>query len=325
MAKYSEEVFRLADKELKRRRESAENENLRRRAEVFAEHPELAGLNAQLEGISKEFLVIVLGGGSEMKAKLSALKEKSIDLSNKMGDLLEAFTGDRDYLKTKYSCPECDDTGFRDGIRCACHEKLLKQYAAEELAENCGVKLNDFVFFSLDYYPQSSENGISPREKMQKLFGYCIKYASNFSRNSPSLLFIGKTGLGKTYLSSCIANEVIQKGFSVAFGQFSTFLRKIEDEHFGRAEGNTLDSLIKCDLLILDDLGSEFRTQFTEAVLYELLNARINSKLPTIISTNMSMNELNNTYNERLISRITGCYVPFMFFGKDIRPMIRNI
>lgn len=322
---YSDKVFKRAVDELQRRRETAENEQKFRCADIYSQDPELESICVQLEKTSLEYLGIVLKGGDDMSRKIDELKQKSMKLSAAKREKLRNLTGDEEYLSVKYTCPICEDTGYKDARRCSCFESLLKQYTAEEITADCSVKLNDFADFRLDYYPEEIENGYSPREKMLKLFNYCRRYSENFGSNSPSLLFIGKTGLGKTFLSSCIAKELIDKGTSVVFGQFATFLRHIEDEHFGRAEGDTLDKLNDCDLLIIDDLGSEFKTQFTESALYEIVNGRINLCKPTIISTNLSINELNSRYNERLISRITGCYVPIVFFGRDIRPMIRKI
>lgn len=324
MAKYSESVYSRAGQELRRRKLEAEAETKRRKAELFAQDPDVAAISKQLEGTANEYLKIILNGGTELHDNIEKLRKKSTELSSKLGSKLQALTGDRDYFKTAYSCRVCEDSGYKDGLRCKCFEALLKQYAAEEMAENCGIKLNDFADFKLDYYSDAADENVSPRARMKKTYDYCRKYSEGFSQNSPSLLFIGKTGLGKTFLSSCIAKEVMEKGMSVAIGQLATFLRKVEDEHFGRAAGNTLDTLIGCDLLILDDLGSEFQSQFTESALYEIINARLNAQRPTIISTNQSISELNMNYNERLVSRITGSYLPFIFVGKDIRPMIRK-
>ncbi len=321
---YSEKVFRRAADELLRRKETAEAEQKFRCSEIYMQYPEVEDICRQLEKTSLEYLLIVLKDGADAELKIEELKHRTRILADTKRAKLLDLTGDAEYLNVKYHCPLCEDSGFHDGKRCACFEALLKQYSAEETMENCGVKLNSFSDFVAEYYPEEAEDGVSPREKMKKIYNYCRKYAENFSLQSPSLLFIGKTGLGKTFLSSCIAKEIIDKGRSLVFGQLATFIRKVEDEHFGRADGNTLDKLTACDLLILDDLGSEFKTPFTESALYEIINARINLEKPTIISTNLTVSELNKTYNERLISRITGCYVPIMFFGKDIRPQIRK-
>ncbi len=177
--------------------------------------------------------------------------------------------------------------------------------------------------FRLDYYDRTPENGISPYEKMAQSLEYCQNYVKDFSENSPSLFFCGETGLGKTFLSSCIAKALLEKGVKVVFGSIIDFLRRIENEHFGREQGNTIDTLIDADLVILDDLGSEFRTSFTESAIYDIINSRINLGKPTIISTNLTTDELNEDYNERIVSRLTGCFHPIKFLGKDIRHIMR--
>jgi DNA replication protein DnaC len=133
------------------------------------------------------------------------------------------------------------------------------------------------------------------------------------------MLFMGQTGLGKTFLSSCIAKAIAEKGYAVAFGSISDFLREIENEHFGRTEGNTLDALLNADIVILDDLGSEFSGTFYESTIYNIINGRINLKKPTIISTNLTQSQLNLRYNERISSRVFNEFMPIMFVGKDIR------
>ncbi len=324
MARYNESIFRKAEAVLRKRKEAAEQEQRIRRAEEFMLHPELKDVCLKLESTSSRYLKIVLEGGKDYQKKIEQLKQETLKLNEQKRAMLFSFTGDPEYLNARYTCPLCEDSGYKEGVRCDCMNKLLKKIAADEFVEKCGIKLCDFSDFDPNLYPDTSDNGLSPREKMMKLFNFCRSYCEGFGLDSHSLFFMGKTGLGKTFLSSCIAKEVLEKGNSVIIGQFATFMRRIEDEHFGRAEGNTLDSLVDCDLLILDDLGSEFRTIFTESALYEIVNGRINANKPTIMSTNLSAAELNNTYNERLISRITGCFVPCIFYGNDVRPMLRR-
>ncbi|MBR6102803.1 MAG: ATP-binding protein [Ruminococcus sp.] len=321
MAKYSEEVFRKAEAVLNARRADAENRQKLREAEICEKHPEIAKIRYELRNTGIRFMA-VLKEARDISGRTEELKQRNLDLQKDQGDLLEAFTGDRDYLKTKYTCPVCNDTGFTNGKRCRCFDELLRSFASAQLTDDCGIALHDFSEFRTDVYPNGGAN--SDRAYMQTLCENCIDYAEGFSLKSASLLFCGKTGLGKTLLSSCIAKKAAERGFSVAFGSVSVYLRKIEGEHFGREAGNTLSLLESCDLLILDDLGSEFKTPFYDAVLYEIINSRINSHRPTIISTNLSLAELNSNYNERIVSRLMGFYAPMMFRGNDVRQIIRN-
>ncbi|HPU58162.1 MAG TPA: ATP-binding protein, partial [Candidatus Avimonas sp.] len=154
---------------------------------------------------------------------------------------------------------------------------------------------------------------------MKEIIEYCKNYAEDFDCNSPSLLLRGATGTGKTHVSLSIAKVAIDKGFGVIYGPVQKLLHKIEKEHFGRADGNSEDMMIECDLLILDDLGTEFSSPFYTSCLYNLINSRILDGKPTIISTNFNQNELMERYGEQITSRIIGNFVPLTFMGKDIR------
>lgn len=324
MTKYSEAVFEKAEAELARRRSAAEAAQRDRQFDIEQRYPEIKKLNSELERTSIRYMGIVLAGGADVNEKIQALRSENLKAQEQLAELLQAFTGDRAYLDTRYTCPDCRDTGYVEGLRCRCFKELLKRYSSEELSSTSGIVLNDFSQFKLDYY-DAAPGGNSPRDKMLQQYRYCRSYAAEFSENLPSLLFMGRTGLGKTFMSSCIAKEVIEQGSSVVFSSLISILRKLEDEHFGREEGDTMGRLMDCDLLILDDLGSEYRTPFTESALYEILNSRINLRRPMIISTNLLMPELNERYNDRIISRLMGCFSPIMFVGRDIRSVKKTL
>ena len=180
----------------------------------------------------------------------------------------------------------------------------------------------------LDYYPESVEykdsKSVNSREIMCGNLKYLMDYAQNFTKNSHGLFMVGKTGLGKTFLSSCIANELLKKGFSVAFDSIQNYLRDIEKEHFGKADGDTLETLLNADLVILDDLGSEFSSSFNNSVIYNIINSRSNAGMPTIVSTNLSLDELKSRYDDRITSRLMGSLHPIRFIGEDIRQKKRR-
>ncbi len=156
---------------------------------------------------------------------------------------------------------------------------------------------------------------------MEKVFHFCKSYADNFTLQSRNLLFVGGTGLSKTHLSLSIANVVVQKGFSVVYDSVQNLVSKLENEHFRNSseQSGTEDIIYGCDLLILDDLGTEFKSPFVIASLYNLVNTRILTKKPTIISTNLTPEEIEQFYSIRFLSRISGNYVRMPFSGKDIR------
>lgn len=325
--KYSEKAFDKAAAVLEERRKKAEIEQQKRVEEISLAAPEIEILQRNLKKTGFELIKLIMQGGEDTKILVERIKEKNLSTQQTIEELLEAIKGDRHYLDVHYYCEKCKDYGYSEGKRCSCMEELLKKFTTQELNENCLIELHDFDEFSLDYYEKSNDGSFSSYDKMYQNFEYCKDYAENFTVKSPSLFFFGKTGLGKTFLSSCIAKALFDKDFNVAFGSLIDFLRKIETEHFGKSEGNTLDILVNADIVILDDLGSEFQTSFTESVVYDIINSRINRCKPTIISTNLSYNELDKKYNERIVSRLTGCFVPISFVGKDIRhiKLMRNM
>ncbi|WP_124099196.1 ATP-binding protein [Ruminococcus sp. Marseille-P6503] len=322
--KYSEQAFERAEAELSRRRKRAEEIHIKRTEEINRIAPEIAVLQRSLSNTGAELMKLVMEKREDTAEIIEKVKEKNLRTQETIKDMLQVVKGDRNYLDVPYSCAICGDTGYSGGARCECLKGLLKKYTIEEINSNCHIKLHDFTEFRLEYYDNTSINGAVPREKMAQNYQFCRDYALNFGKGSPSLFFFGRTGLGKTFLSSCIAKQLTENGFNVAFGSILDFLRAVENERFGRAEGDTLEILINADLLILDDLGSEFQTAFNESALYDIINSRINLDRPTIISTNLSASELNGRYNERIVSRITGCFDPIPFIGKDIRHVKRQ-
>lgn len=318
--RYTQNAFIKAKDELSERRSRASYERQQRITEIKNKVPEIYRLYRSLPSVNYSLMQIIGSGKpkSEVDKIVKVNRENNLRTQKTIGDMLESFGYSRDHLSFHYHCPKCCDTGFVEGRRCECHEKLLRQFTMEELNENCSIKLHDFEEFDLGFY---SENGdsVSPREKMRVVYNYCRNYADNFRLDSPSLFFLGNTGLGKTMLSSCIAKQLLENGEEVFFGSLLKLFREIEEEHFGRKQGSTMEIICNTDLVILDDLGSEFKTSFSESVLYEIINERLNKGKPTIISTNMTVKELNERYNDRIVSRLTGCFTPLMFIGNDIR------
>ena len=193
---------------------------------------------------------------------------------------------------------------------------MLKSLASEEMSLQTPLELSSFDDFDLSFYKDDRET----LEQMKYIFETCVSYSRNFDLESPSLLFYGRTGLGKTHLSLSIANDVIKKGYNVIYGSVNNFFAKIEYEKFSKGNDTyTLDLLCDADLLILDDLGMEFATSFTNSALYTIINTRICKNLPTVISTNLSPDELRDKYHESIVSRIVGTFETLEFLGKDVR------
>ncbi len=324
---YSNEVIRLAYEELDRRRETAAAVHAARVDEIRMKYPEIYGIYSDIVSTKDRLADAILSKSGNIREEISKIREQNLKNQAALKSKLKMFGFSEDYLDMKYSCPLCCDTGVRNGNRCECVTALLDRFAVEKLNEQCRIKLGSFLDFDVSYYPENYSykgNNINARELMANNLKFCMDYAKNFGPDSQSLFLYGKTGLGKTFLSSCIASELLKKGVSVAFDSIQNYLREIENEHFGRSDGDTLQTLLNAELVILDDLGSEFQSGFTASAIYNIINSRLNMGKPTIVSSNLSTDELTAKYDDRIISRLTGMFCTLRFIGEDIRQIKRR-
>lgn len=318
---YSIETYDKAQSILDRRKERATLEAQDRVDELCAKIPELNTINRKLAqiglNISKTFFT-----SQNPKEDIDKLRTQSLALQDKKKNLLKKNGYDENALATKYTCPACEDTGFINGRRCKCFINLLKDIEREKIEKIAPLEECTFETFNTEYYPEVAENGeISPRRRAEKIKENCIRYATNFSKDSKNLFFMGGTGLGKTHLSLAIANVAINKGYSVIYGTAQNILGDLQNENFGRFDNLKYreNEILDVDLLILDDLGTEFKSAYTVSCLYNIINTRLSAKLPTIISTNYSIDEIEKIYDQRTTSRIIGGYSTLVLTGNDIR------
>ena len=313
--KYTETAAARAERELAERRTAAEEEQLRREQQISAEVPEIGMMRKSLKDSYLSLIRLVASHDQNAAEAARAVREKSLDTSERIAVMLEQLTGDRGYLDAKYTCPKCCDRGYRDGVRCECLEALLKKYTLEELNQSSSIKLHDFSEFRADYYPEGEIRG-----RMVKIHTMLMNYCEEFGEGTRSMLFIGETGLGKTFLSACIVKALEEKGIPVAFMSAFDMLRSLEDDQFGRtAEGN-MDKLLTAPFLVIDDLGAEpMGSKYYETFLYNIINGRINRSQPTVISTNLTPDGIRQRYHNRIVSRLLSDYLPVLFRGTDIR------
>lgn len=325
---YSPKIYELAAEELQRRRTRAFAEQKKRHDEATAKIPRLLELEKEMADTGLA-TVKAIGMGADAGKYIEALAKQNLAAQDERGRLLTNAGYPKNYLEAVFVCPHCEDNGVVNGYFCDCRTVLLRSIAYAQLSELSPAASSDFEDFKLDYYPktQDAETGLVPYNRMKEIFEYCKAYAEDFGLSSPSLFLHGKTGLGKTHLSLAIAGTVVNKGFGVIYGSAQNLLTKLEKERFSRRgdenEG-TEQSMLECDLLILDDLGAEFTTQFTVSAIYNIINTRLSRGVPTIVNTNLSPEELEEKYSQRITSRITGNYVSLPFMGKDIRQIKRN-
>lgn len=320
---YDPQVVQAARKRLEQRRQQAADDAAVLRTRLHAQYPRIREIEQELTTALPEITRAILAGDSEA---VERTRQHNLRLQGELADILLIAGYTQTTLEPQYTCPHCQDTGYANGKVCTCYQQLLREEACRRLSSLSSMKLTDFDAMSLTYYSDETDAtmGMSPRDRMKKVIDYCRYYAKNFTLNAPSLLLLGATGTGKTHLSLAIAKQVTEQGYNVVYGSIQPLLRKLESEHFGRAEGDSEAQLIDCDLLILDDLGMEFDSAFTRACLYNILNARLLEGKPTIISTNLSHSAIKERYGEQIASRITGGFEPLLCVGDDIRQLIRR-
>ena len=294
-------------------RKKAERISEERKAEIEEKIPELKELNDKLSSTVCELTKVIISKSDDAESQIERIKRTNIETQNMRNGLLTSNGYPEDYLIPQYSCKKCSDTGFVDGKRCDCLEKLVEKLKIDKLNENSSISMYSFADFNTTYYEGKSA------ETMTKILGFCQRYAANFSKQSESLFMCGETGLGKTHLSLSIAKEVIARGYNVAYDSIINYLNEIEKEHFGKSDNDTLSAITSVDLLILDDMGAEFNSPFYNSTVYNIINTRINKRLPTIISSNLTSDAVAERYDDRIASRIFGEYTYLRFVGDDVR------
>ena len=322
------EQYEQAANVIASRNQRAKLEAAKRRNIAVKRIPQIAQMEAAMSQSTIRLSKLILSKATNATETIPRIMQENLAAQRKIGELLVANGFHADYLKVKYTCDICNDTGVVDGKRCSCFQSVVKQIAIQDFNRSTGMSLATFEDFKLHYYSDQNRNesGCSDFETMSQILRFCRDYAELFSPNSPSILMIGGTGLGKTHLSLSIANEVIQKGYTVLYGSAQEYFTKIQNEHFGknRGEENTAATIEQADLFILDDLGAEFESSFNISAFYNILNARLNHNKPTIINTNLTLQEIETRYTNRVLSRLMGLYKTLKFVGKDIRQLKLN-
>lgn len=322
---YTKEIIAAANQILADRRAEAEAVYSVRHLKVITEIPNIPQYEAQLAGTGAD-IVKAIAMGEDAEKYINELSEVNLRIQDLIKAELKSHGYPEDYLKVPYTCKKCDDTGYVGGYICDCHSQLLeelnRQASLEALRKVSPAQQCNFNNFALRYYSEEINPtfGVSNREIMGDILEYCKHYAEDFNPKSNSILLSGATGLGKTHLSLAIANVVAEKGYNVVYGSAQNLFTELEREKFSsNSSGEAEAKMLGCDLLIIDDLGSEFCTQFTIAELYNIINTRLNLLKPIIISTNLTNKEIEQKYTQRVLSRIIGAYTPLSFVGNDVR------
>ena len=320
---YSQEVVKRARDRLAQAKADRESENLQHLQQAYRQIPRLKQIDMQLRQTMAQAAQAVFSQGGDVQAAMEKVKEQNLALQQERKALVETHF-EEGFLDESPICADCGGTGYIGSAMCECLKELCRQEQKKELTLLSGGK-ESFSQFRLEYYSDQydSRYGASPRAIMERNFQKCRGYAATFTENSGNLLFVGGTGLGKTFLSACIARAVADRGYSVMYETASHLFSKLERAKFGGSEEDRkeVERYGVCDLLIIDDLGTEMPGQFVTAALYNLVNDRLLAGMPMVISTNLNVDELAKRYSPQIASRLHGSFARLTFVGDDIRVM----
>ena len=321
---YSAEVVRRARARLEQARSDRELENREHLLRAYEQVPRLREIDRQLRLTMAKAAQAVFAGGDAQELMEKA-KQENLALQHERQWILDT-NFEEGYLDESPICEKCGGSGYMGSTMCECLRELCRQEQKKELTVLSAGREN-FEQFRLDYYPDKVDSrlGYSPRQIMEKTFQTCRRYAQTFSEKSGNLLFSGNTGLGKTFLSACIARTVADSGHSVVYESAGKLFSTLEKARFeGHEESRkAAEKYSVCELLIIDDLGTELPGQFVTSALYTLVNDRLLEGKPTIISTNLHEEDLSRRYSPQIASRLRGSYRRVAFVGEDIR-LIKN-
>lgn len=312
-------------REYDERRFNNKHELDKRIQKAFEAIPRLKNLEDDLISLSAQSGRLALFGNTEA---LGELRDNSMRIRELQKQLLLDNGYPEDYLHMKYSCNKCKDSGFVGNVKCNC----LKQAIADKIYEGSNLKSilerENFSTFSFKYYSDDyvDENiGLSPLSNMRKIVASCKSFIRHFDEKHENLFFFGNTGVGKTFLANCIAKELLDRGYTVIYLTAFRLFDILEKYKFGRESDNSFnvayqfEYILDCDMLIIDDLGTELSNSFTTSQLYLIINERLLRQKSTLISTNLSLDNLNTNYSERIYSRIISSYCIRRIIGEDIR------
>lgn len=317
-SQYEQLMSKYYDKQLKTNRIME-----RRLQEVRDAIPEMLSLDRQIRLLSYQHVADRLAGGRD-SLELSAEIQK---ITDKKKELLTAHGFPADYLKPVYECEDCQDTGYIDGAKCHCFEKEIVRFLYSQSNLQDILEHENFSHFNLEYYPDDyteEATGETPRDNMRNILETVKSFLSGFSNTPGNLLLYGNTGVGKTFLTNCIAKELLDRSYTVVYLTSLKLFDILEtykfDRELSQEEKNaSISYILNSDLLIIDDLGTELNNSFTSSQLYHCIDTRLTNHRSTIISTNLSFDDLRERYSERIFSRITSNYTLLKITGDDIR------
>ena len=315
--KYIPEIL----KDYERLQDMAKAEQRQRQTEIYSRFPRIKAIDEAISRVGFEIASSIFKG-IDIESFIAEKKRKITDLKIEKAEILSSHKYPVDYLELKYRCEKCKDTGYASHEKCSCFkqklvDKYYKQSNLREMLMEENFDTFDFTLYSTEKYRDES---LSPRKNIEDIFTRCINFTSNFDSTNENLFFYGSSGLGKTFLSNCIAKELLDKGKVVIYQTASNLIQLIRTLRFEESGSkDQIDDFLNCDLLIIDDLGTEPNTPYAQSELFNVINSRILTGKKILMSTNFILEDLMSIYPERITSRILGNFTAAKFYGEDIR------
>ncbi len=319
---YHKENYKRIREEYETKALMAERAADGRRLEVEERIPEIKELDSRLSSFGLQIMKAAMEGGNTGEA-VARLREENTRILAERRALMQANGYPEDYCAPRYECDICRDSGYVGIKMCVCFKRRLVEAGMESSGMSSLMKKQSFENFSLDYYRTNLKEYQLMNANLKAVKSYAESFSLDSEPTPESLLFLGGTGLGKTHLSTALAREVIGRGYDVFYNSAVGMISDFECKRFGNgmaiSDADNTDRYVTCDLLILDDLGTEVVNQFTQSSLYYVLNCRLNLGKPTVISTNLKAADLQKTYSDRITSRLLGEFRLIPFVGTDVR------
>ena len=301
-----------------------------RKSRVYQEIPRLREIETELRGTMSKLIANAINSENDPLPAIHTLRDENMSLQQERRALLRAHGYPQDYLEDKPKCDRCNDSGFCGGGVCTCLQNYYAQEQIKELSKLLDIGGQTFEDFDLEWYSPVRHDDLphSPRETAERNKKICKDFADSFGKQQRNLLLFGTPGLGKTFLSASIARVVSEDGFSVVYDTASHIFSQFEEVKFSYDSPEKADKevnrYLNCDLLIVDDLGTEMTTSFVQSMLYQIVNSRLLTGKCTVINTNLEPEEIGRRYSPQVLSRLEGEYELLPFVGEDIRKLKRQ-
>ncbi len=322
---YNKQIYTQILREYENLRDEQVKNLEQKKEEIYKKIPRIREIDQELHTTGLTLTRNIIKKDADVNSTIEQIHQRNIDLNMEKGELLATHHYPVDYLTHKHKCNKCKDAGFITDTMCQCFKQKLIKAAYAQSNLDAVLDTQTFDNFDFSYYATilDEDENMSPKENMQHVFEQCILFVKHFDTTSQNLLLYGSTGLGKTFLSSCIAKDLLDGGKTVFYQTAFKIFSLLESYQFNRGDQSIMkeqiDRLFDIDLLIIDDLGTEFVNTYTHSAFFNILNSRLLDGRKTIINTNLNIEELTSLYTERVVSRILGNYVLLKFFGEDIR------